>query len=121
MFYKNVMLTFPLSYKNTIFECSLNIQNVQFFQCFKNSFSWLYEFWGNNLIILPTLLERYFWMCSEPYEIVILKKMYTTVQLKWMMYKKIFANVLRLWKTRWINERSIKITGKQMFVHNFKS
>ncbi len=40
---KNVLITFPLSYENIISECSLNVQNVQFFKCFKNVCSWLFE------------------------------------------------------------------------------
>ncbi len=39
--YKNVPVTFPLSYKNVMFECSLNVQNVQFFRRCIDVLVWL--------------------------------------------------------------------------------
>lgn len=49
---------FPLSYENNISECSLNVQNVQFFTCFKNIFVG-YTTIGEKMKILLSLCRRY--------------------------------------------------------------
>lgn len=60
---KNILLTFTLSSKNVISECTLNVQNVQFFKCYVNLLIY------NVALIMGTLLFNFF--------IIILKQLVT--------------------------------------------
>lgn len=50
---KNILLTFTLSSKNVISECTLNVQNVQFFKCYVNLLIY------NVALIMGTLLFNF--------------------------------------------------------------